>query len=131
MFEFTAHIVSAEFDENDVLVIAFGELIDDEPRYYFMIQGMMEEDEQDRALGLDTYYIMREDPNTDYLGTYGGIHQIELSATRLDVTLDKVGKKALGVSQIKIDYAIEEKAYARLPEKMKLIFGSTDCFKTT
>ena len=36
MFELTANAVLAEFDE-DILIIAFGALINDESRYYFMI----------------------------------------------------------------------------------------------
>jgi hypothetical protein len=55
MIDFVANAVSAEFDANDVLIIAFGNLVNEELRHSFMIQDMLHYDEQDEALGQYTY----------------------------------------------------------------------------
>ena len=85
MLRFVANAISAEFDENDVLIIVFGDLINQKPQHYFMIQDMLQYDEQDQELGQDTYYILRDDPQ---YGTYGGIHRITLSPTGIHAQLD-------------------------------------------
>jgi hypothetical protein len=128
MLEYTATNVFADYDDNDVLIIAFGELVDGEIQNSFQIQDTFEYDEQDEARGEDLYYIMLED-SEGYTGTYGGIKQITLSATNLQVELDEVGQKTLEVSQIKIDYQIEEKAYLNLREKTELVFAKRNCLK--
>jgi hypothetical protein len=128
MLEYTATNVFADYDDNDVLIIAFGELVDGEVQNSFQIQDTFEYDEQDEARGEDLYYIMLED-SEGYTGTYGGIKQITLSATNLQVELDEVGQKTLEVSQIKIDYQIEEKAYLNLREKTELVFAKRNCLK--
>jgi hypothetical protein len=128
MLEYRATNVFADYDDNDVLIIAFGELVDGEIKNSFQIQDTLEYDEQDEERGEDLYYITLED-SEGYIGTYGGIQRITLSATNLQVELDEVGQKTLGVSQIKIDYQIEEKAYSNLQEKMELMFANRNCLK--
>ncbi len=61
MLTFQANTVSAEYDENEVLIIGFADLqADGEPNHYFMIQHSAEYDEQDVKLVMDTYYIERD-----------------------------------------------------------------------
>jgi hypothetical protein len=55
MLKFVANAVSAEFDENDVLIIAFGNLINQEPQHSFMIPDTLQYDEHDQELGQDIY----------------------------------------------------------------------------
>ncbi len=128
MLEYTATNVFADYDDNDVLIIALGELVEGEIKNSFQIQDTLEYDEQDEKRGEDIYYIMLED-SEGYIGTYGGIQRITLSATTLQVELNEVGQKTLEVSQIKIDYKIEQKAYSNLKEKMELVFANRNCLK--
>jgi hypothetical protein len=124
MLDFVANTVSAEFDENNVMIIAFSELIDEEPQHYFMIQDMLQYDEQDEELGQDTYYILRDDQQ---YGTYGGIHQITLSQTSVYAILDEIGRQALGVTEIKIAFQLPDEEYQNLKARMKAVFGERQC----
>ncbi len=124
MLEFIANAVSAEFDENDVLIIAFSDLIDQEPQHYFMIQDMLQYDEQDEELGQDTYYILRDDQQ---YGTYGGIHRITLSSSSVHAELNEVGRQALGVPEIKIAFQLSDDEYENLKAKMEMVFGERQC----
>jgi hypothetical protein len=124
MLEFKANAVSAEFDENEVLIIAFGDLIDQEPQHYFMIQDMLQYDELDKELGQDTYYILRDDQQ---YGTYGGIHRITLSSLSVRAELDEVGRQALQITEIRIAFQISDDEYENLKAKMEMMFAERQC----
>jgi len=124
MLEFVANAVTAEFDENDVLIIAFGDLIEKEPQHYFMIQDTLQYDEQDEELGQDTYYILRDDQQ---YGTYGGIHLITLSSSSVHAELNEVGRQALEVTEIRIAFQLSDDEYENLKTKMEMVFAKRQC----
>ena len=124
MIEFVANAVSADFDENDVLIIAFGQLIEEEVQQSFMIQDMLQYDEQDEALGQDTYCILLNDQQ---FCVYGGIGRITLSPTGVHVILDAVGRQALGVTEIKVAFLLPIQEYQNLKARMETVFAEKQC----
>jgi hypothetical protein len=120
MLSFQANTVSVDYDENDVLIVGFADLQDDgETNHYFMIQHTDEYDKQDAELGMDTYYIERDDQG---YSTYGGIRQIRLSPSQVTVELDEVGSKQLEVPQVVIGLNLQEEEYVHLKDHLKKIF---------
>ena len=65
--------------EDDVLTVGFA---DDEhdPRHFLLLQAADEYDEQDEALGLDTYDVQIGEPD---LAGYGGVDTVLIAPDRL------------------------------------------------
>lgn len=65
--------------EDDVLTVGFA---DDEhdPRHFLLLQAADEYDEQDEALGLDTYDVQIGEPD---LAGYGGVNAVMIASDRL------------------------------------------------
>ncbi len=120
MLTFQANTVSAEYDENDVLIIGFADLqADGEPNHYFMIQHSEEYDEQDVELGMNAYYIERDGQG---YSTYGGIQKIVLGSRQIRVELDEVGQKQLEVPGIIIHFNLTEEGYSHLQQQLRKVF---------
>jgi hypothetical protein len=75
---FTATFFTAA-SEDDVLTVGFA---DDEydPRHFLLLQAAAEYDEQDKALGLDTYDVQIGEPE---LAGYGGVDTVLIAADKL------------------------------------------------
>jgi hypothetical protein len=120
MLTFQANAISAQNDENEVLIIVFADLQENGgPNHYFMIQHTNEYEEQDIKLDTDTYYIERDDQG---FSTYGGIEKISLRPTQISIDLDKLGQKHLAVSKITIGLALTAETYTHLIQQLKKIF---------
>jgi hypothetical protein len=121
MLSFQANTVTAEYDEYGVLIIALANLQNDEPQNYFMIQDSEEYDEQDRELGMDTYYIERD---KQIFSSYGGIKTITLNPVSLRIELNEKGARQLEASIIEISYQLTASAYDNLKAKLEKIMGN-------
>jgi len=67
---------------------------------YFMIQ-YSEDDSQDRQLGIDTYYIEKNDQS---MGGYGGIIELRLDKNRIQIDLSQKGTEHLKEINIEIEF---------------------------
>jgi hypothetical protein len=120
MLTFQANAVWAEYDENEELIIRFADLQEDgKANHYFMIQHTNDIEEQDVQLGMDTYYIERDDQG---YSTYGGIEKICLRPNQISIYLDKLGQKHLAVSEITIGLALTTQKYTHFIQQLKKIF---------
>ncbi|MDO1446456.1 Imm10 family immunity protein [Rhodocytophaga aerolata] len=120
MLQFHADAVSAEYNENGVLVNVFADLQERiEVNHYFLIQCTNEDDRQNIASNIDTYYIERDDQG---YSTYGGIKKLSLSPHQINIELDELGQKKLEVSRITIGFALTNEKYIYLKQQLKKIF---------
>ena len=90
--------IYSEIDEFGVQIISFTGI--DEDGSYFMIQDSDEDNAQDISLGMNNYYMERDDQS---LSCYGGIEKIEFNDTFISFFLDEKGMKALSTQIIKIE----------------------------
>ncbi|WP_295470814.1 Imm10 family immunity protein [uncultured Pseudomonas sp.] len=67
------------FVEDEVLIVGFADSKSD-PGDYLILQRAEAFDEQDRRLGMATYYVETAQPG---LAGYGGVERVELAAGRL------------------------------------------------
>lgn len=65
--------------EDDVWLVAFADAAD-EPEHYLLLQRSTECDEQDAALGQDTYHLEISSPA---LCGYGGVAQVRIEQDRI------------------------------------------------
>jgi len=126
--KFKAKEVFTDYDENNVLIIGFSGVTNElgEP-IYFMIQDSEEYDMQDKQLGIDTYYIEKNDQS---IGGYGGIKELTLDMNRIRIDLDKKGIENLKETKIEIEFDYDVNVYNKLKKRLNQIF-SPDILKTT
>ncbi|MCA8258293.1 hypothetical protein LGM89_33955 [Burkholderia sp. AU31624] len=80
-FRFFANIVTYMFEEGVHIV---GLADHDPPSSYVILQRGTEDDEQDEALGLDTYYM-----EVDGVAGYGGVASVSLQGEMLNIELSR------------------------------------------
>lgn len=83
-------------DESDgvTLVVAWGsETWDEDGPALMLMDRLSDYDEQDRALGMDTYCLCREHQIT----TYGGVVEWHLTDRHLEIRLNEEAQAELGV----------------------------------
>ncbi len=95
-----------------------------EPMRYLLLQRSFEEDEQDVALGMDTYHI---ECNGQGQSCYGGILCFELRREQVIVSLDPEAASHLGASEIRIGFSVDEPVFERLHQRLQQIFEGTRC----
>jgi len=119
--KFKAKEVFADYDENNVLIIGFSGAENDlGESIYFMIQDSEEYDTQDQQLGMDTYYIEKNDQS---IGGYGGIKELILDKNRIRIHLDKKGVENLKETKIEIEFDYGANEYDKLKKRLHQIFS--------
>lgn len=128
--DFKADNLFADYDENDILIIAFSGKIKNEDAYLIIQDAYDRNDEQEIELGMNTFYIEINDQSTS---GYGGIKEIKLYKNLLSINLDKTGMANLNLenNKIEIELELDENKFENLTEKLALIFKHEQKVKTT
>jgi hypothetical protein len=100
--------VRDEDDEYELLVIS-----DEAAQEWLEIQRSFEHDEQDAALGMDTYCLVRDSAATHY----GGVVLWNLAADRLTVHLTPDAAAVLGVPR-RIHFTVDAEGQALVREHL-------------
>ena len=118
---FHANCVAIE-DMEDFWLVGFA---DDKSmtRDYFTLQRGFEDDEQDVALGMDTYHVERNDQRWS---GYGGIAAFELKRDRVKVRFTKEGAAIMGVTEIEASFQVDDEEYSKLKDRLGKIFDGTN-----
>ncbi len=122
--EFRAKEIFADYDENDVLIIGFlGDSTEQGEPTYFIIQDSEEYDEQDRQLGMDTYYIEKNDQS---MGGYGGISEVYLRRNKIKIEFNSVGIGHVKEKFIEIEFECNEMIFNNLQQKINQVFSNRE-----
>ena len=79
---------------------------------------------QDHALGLETYYVEKDDQSNS---CYGGIERIDLHANAISLKLDDMGSQRLDLSSVVlITFDADDKTLSELRSGLATIFSGTD-----
>ena len=93
-------------------------------KQYLHFQRGHADDAQDQALGLDTYYVERDDQSTS---CYGGIERIDLGTNAIKLRLDDAGSQSLRLDKnVLITFDADEKALDRFRRGLIAVFAGTD-----
>jgi len=116
---FHANCIAVE-DMDELWLVGFA---DDEvnTRDYLTLQRAFEDDEQDVALGMNTYHVERNDQKWS---GYGGIAAFELKRDRVKITFTKEGAAKMGnVTELEITFRVEGDKYLKLKDCLGKIFA--------
>lgn len=121
---FHANCVAIE-DMEDSWLVGFA---DDkfDTRDYLMLQRAFEDDEQDVALGMDTYHVERNDQRWS---GYGGIAAFDLKRDRVKVRFTENGGATMGTTELEVSFQIDEEEYSKLRDRLGKIFQGTSLFE--
>ncbi len=123
-FAYEAKCVVMEQPDGDFHLVGFADQKFD-TRLYLMLQRAFEHDEQDHALGMDTYHL--EWCSQDKSG-YGGISRFELSPNGADVTFEPQAAAALDdMDHLTISFHLNQSEFLALREALGHIFSGSDC----
>ena len=122
---FHANFVAIVDDEYS-RIVGFADQQFDTKRY-LQFQRSLEGDAQGRALGLDTYYVEKDDQSNS---CYGGIESIDLRANAITLKLDDVGSKRLVLDKVVlITFDADDKTLGELRKGLATIFSGTDTLR--
>ena len=120
---FHASCVAIE-DEDSVSLVGFADR-EIGTTHYFILERAHEFDTQDRDLGMDTYYIERDDQS---FSCYGGIVSYAQHPDRIRFELDDKASRKLGVGRtLQITFDIDRARSADLAKKLALILAENAC----
>ena len=120
--KFKAKEIFVGYDENDVLIIGFSEnSTEHEKPIYFMLQDSKEYGDQDKQLGMDTYYIEKNDQS---MGGYGGIAEVYLERNRIKIELDKNGIDNVKENFVEIVFECGDNEFKNLLKRLDQIFSN-------
>lgn len=122
---FHANCVAIEDNDQSCLVGFADQEFD--TRQYLQLQRSHTNDSQDRSLGLDTYYVERDDQSNS---CYGGVERIELYADMIRLRFSAKGLRSLDLREaIRITFDVDEETLNALRSKLTIIFADTDCLR--
>lgn len=99
---FHAHAVGIDWIDDEILAIVFADDADD-PSVYVELQRSFEEpDDEDRALGMDTYCLSTASGAT----TYGGIDTFIIRDGQCMIDLSAAAADEIGIRQYHIDLSL-------------------------
>ena len=94
---------------------------------YLQFQLSLRSDAQDQALGLDTYYVEKDDQSNS---CYGGIQSVDLHANMITLRLDDLGSQRLDMDKVAlITFDADDKALSELRSGLATIFSGTDTLR--
>lgn len=115
--KFIAKEIFAGYDENKILIIGFSGINEHQ---YFLIQYSEEHDSQDRQLGINTYYIEKNDQS---MSSHGGVRELRLTRNKIKIDLDEKGIDNLKEISIEIDFECNADEFVNLHNRLKKVFS--------
>lgn len=115
--EWPASFFSATL-EDDVWLVAFADAAD-EPEHYLVLQRSTECDEQDAALGQDTYHLEISSPA---LSGYGGVAQVRIEQDRIIFSMDSSVTWCMGLDQLVLLLAPELQDDPAIEQALREVF---------
>ncbi|WP_426802941.1 Imm10 family immunity protein [Xanthomonas campestris] len=127
-FTFEAECVAVEQRDGEFLVVGFADN-DLDTGTYLMLQRALEHDEQDSALGMDTFHV-------EWCGEensrYGGISRFELRPNSAEVIFEQDSLKwENGLPHLTISFHLDSEEFLVLREALTRIFLGSDCLMAT
>lgn len=104
--------------EDDVWLVAFADAAD-EPEHYLVLQRSTECDEQDAALGQDTYHLEISSPA---LSGYGGVAQVRIEQDRIIFSMDSSVTWCMGLDQLVLLLAPELQDDPAIEQALREVF---------
>lgn len=121
VFAFEAKNVAVERQEGGLQLVGFADQESD-PQLYLVLQRALE---QDRTLGMDTFYV--EWRGQEGSG-YGGISRFELDRNGAKVLFEPGMAAVLdGIELLTIRFRLSQGEFLALHEALGHIFNGTDC----
>jgi hypothetical protein len=115
---FEAHVCSVgEVEDINTFLIVLADQADS-PRHYLELQRSLEHDEQDAALGMDTYCVVTDTGATHY----GGIVSCVLTDDSLVLAFSEEAENALGLKGYRIILALSASDRALLRSGLIKLF---------
>ncbi|WP_421548151.1 Imm10 family immunity protein [Pseudomonas sp. QD4] len=115
--EWPASFFSATL-EDDVWLVAFADAAD-EPEHYLLLQRSTECDEQDAALGQDTYHLEISSPA---LSGYGGVAQVRIEQDRIIFSMASSVTWCMGLDQLVLLLAPELQDDPAIEQALREVF---------
>ena len=115
--EWPASFFSATL-EDDVWLVAFADAAD-EPEHFLLLQRSTECDEQDAALGQDTYHLEISSPA---LSVYGGVAQVRIEQDRIIFSMDSTITWCAGLDQVELLLAPELQGDPAIEQALREVF---------
>lgn len=116
----------AVVDDEYSRIVGFADRQFDTKRYLQFQRSRMS-DAQDQALGLDTYYVEKDDHSNS---CYGGIESIDLHANTIALRLDDEGSQRLDLDKVVlITFDADDKTLGELRSGLATIFSGTDILR--
>lgn len=115
--EWPASFFSATL-EDDVWLVAFADAAD-EPEHYLLLQRSTECDEQDAALGQNTYHLEISSPA---LSGYGGVAQVRIEQDRIIFSMDSSVTWCMGLDQLVLLLAPELQDDPAIEQALREVF---------
>lgn len=123
-FAFEAKCVVTEPADGEFHLVGFADQEFD-TRFYLMLQRALEHDEQDRALGMDTYHVEWCDQG---MSGYGGISRLLLCPNGVEVSFEpQAGAKLNSMEHLSISFQLSRGEFLRLREALGNIFVGSGC----
>jgi Immunity protein 10 len=120
-----ANQVGIDTDDPDFIVVGFAWKGRD-PYHYRTLQRAYEFDEQDVALGMDSYHVEKDDQK---YSAYGGILRFQLHRDRALISLDtKTARKLDGEPELEIRFDLGDEQFEDLRAGLTAVFKGFDCF---
>jgi hypothetical protein len=116
---FTANTVVVDDSDDEFIVVGFADEQDGIYREALHFQRSHEFDEQDKALGMDSVYVERNDQRQ---GGYGGVARVELHPDRVRVVVIGELSERMGTAEFDIAFAMQFKEFERLREGLRMVF---------
>ena len=92
-------------------------------RRYLQFQRADVSDVRDQALGMDTYYVEKDDQSNS---CYGGIESIVLSANSIQMKLDNTASQSLALDEsVLITFDADEQSLVRFRRGLRAVFAGT------
>nr|BFD41431.1 hypothetical protein FFPRI1PSEUD_29300 [Pseudomonas sp. FFPRI_1] len=114
-------VTYSAYTEDEVSILG---LADDpaEPGQYLLLQRAQECDEQDRALGMDTYYV---ELGGQGLAGYGGIDRVQLAPGHLTLQFSQALAWCQGLSSLEVRWRSGLASLEQLEAALQGIFDAT------
>lgn len=118
-FTLEAQCVTSEHPDGECHLVSFADR-NHGTKLYLMLQRAFEHDEQDVALGMDTFHV-------EWCGQkgsrYGGIHKFEIRPGMAEIAFDTETAELFdGLTRLRISFQLPPAEYAALQEALGHIF---------
>ena len=96
-------------------------------RQYLQFQRGHVSDSQDQALGLDTYYVEKDDQSNS---CYGGIESVDLSTDAIKLRFDDASSQSLRLERnVLITFDVDEQTLGRFRKGLTAVLVGTDLIR--